>query len=78
MKSKLNLKGIDWFIAYAIGIIMGFIFGFAVKSSSISYIGMWFGIVVGLLFLILILLNAKIENIVLYLKEKEDDKKLLV
>lgn len=78
MKSKLNLKGVDWFIAYAIGIIMGFIFGFAVKSSSISYIGMWFGIVVGLLFLILVLLNAKIENIVLYLKEKEDDKKLLV
>lgn len=78
MKSKLNLKGVDWFIAYAIGIIMGFIFGLVVKSSSISYIGMWFGIVVGLLFFILILLNAKIENIVLYLKEKEDDKKLLV
>ena len=70
MKSKLNLKGIDWFIAYAIGIIVGLIFGFTVKSSSISYIGMWFGIVVGLLFLILVLLNAKIENIVLYLKEK--------
>ena len=78
MKSKLNLKGVDWFIAYAIGIIMGLIFGLAVKSSSISYIGMWFGIVVGLLFLILVLLNAKIENIVLYLKEKEDGKKLLV
>lgn len=78
MKSKLNLKGVDWFIAYAIGIIMGLIFGLAVKSSSIFYIGMWFGIVVGLLFLILVLLNAKIENIVLYLKEKEDDKKLLV
>ena len=78
MKSKLNLKGVDWFIAYAIGIIMGFIFGLVVKSSSISYIGMWFGIVVGLLFFILVLLNAKIENIVLYLKEKEDDKKLLV
>ena len=78
MKSKLNIKGIDWFIAYAIGIIVGLIFGFTVKSSSISYIGMWFGIVVGLLFLILVLLNAKIENIVLYLKEKEDGKKLLV
>lgn len=78
MKSKLNLKGVDWLIAYAIGIIMGFIFGFAVKSSSISYIGMWFGIIAGLLFFILILLNAKIENIVLYLKEKEDDKGLLV
>lgn len=78
MKSKLNLKGVDWFIAYAIGIIVGLIFGFTVKSSSISYIGMWFGIVVGLLFFILVLLNAKIENIVLYLKEKEDDKKLLV
>lgn len=70
MKSKLNLKSVDWFIAYAIGIIVGLIFGFTVKSSSISYIGMWFGIVVGLLFLILVLLNAKIENIVLYLKEK--------
>lgn len=78
MKSKLNLKGVDWFIAYAIGIVVGLIFGFVVKSTSVSYIGMWFGIIAGLLFIILVLLNAKIENIVLYLKEKEDDNKLLV
>lgn len=78
--SNLKLDKIDWFLAYSISIVMGVLLGFNVSTfdSVSNELAALIGIIIYSLFFILIILNAKIEKIITYLKEKEDDKKLLV
>lgn len=78
--SNLKLDKIDWFLAYSISIVMGVLLGFNVSTfdSVSNELAALIGIIIYSLFFILIILNAKIEKIITYLREKEDDKKLLV
>lgn len=78
--SNLKLDKIDWFLAYSISIVMGVLLGFNASTfdSVSNELAALIGIIIYSLFFILIILNAKIEKIITYLREKEDDKKLLV
>lgn len=85
--SNLKLDKIDWFLAYSISIVMGVLLGFNVSTfdsvsnelaALIGILAALIGIIIYSLFFILIILNAKIEKIITYLREKEDGKKLLV